>query len=94
MSPTTHEDLDELYQELHDTWRYVGHVVTNLVEYNEDLKTKSERKCIRSSIKSTAARSHMKVVTSQCLFISNWMVNIQTLRIDYAGYTEFLEHFK
>jgi hypothetical protein len=26
-----YEDLDELYQELHDTWsRYVGHVVTNL----------------------------------------------------------------
>jgi hypothetical protein len=26
-----YEDLDELYQELHDTWsRYVGHVVTNV----------------------------------------------------------------
>jgi hypothetical protein len=58
-----YEDLDELYQELHDTWsRYVGHVVTNVGGVYEDLKKPNQKGSVyRSKYQITATRSYTMV---------------------------------
>jgi hypothetical protein len=85
-----YEDLDELYQELHDTWsRYVGHVVTNLGGVNEDLKKPNQNGSVYEVVSKAQQQEAMQWLQANAFASPTWMINVQTLKdIDYAGYTE------
>ncbi|MBU0940346.1 MAG: zinc-dependent metalloprotease [Bacteroidetes bacterium] len=85
-----YEDLDELYQELHDTWsRYVGHVVTNLGGVKEDLKKPNQKGSVYEVVSKAQQQEAMQWLQANAFASPTWMVNVETLKdIDYAGYTE------